>query len=89
MRAAQAFSEATRKKLPSARTEIQDGGLFLLLSVEVPSSEKSAVKQLMRAEVAHKLNSILPANEGQTVGSWLVIFTHEGEVYDSILPYGV
>ncbi len=88
VRAATAFSQVTLGRWGHPRTEIQDGGTFVLLSVDVPHFNANEVDSKVRESVANALNEILPTHPGQTIGSWLVVFLREGQVCESISPSG-
>lgn len=83
--AAAAFKQATSGRWPCVRTEIQDDGNYLLLSVYVPSTDISEIDLSVRRAVVQALNSLIPIDPKEPVGYWIVAFIHNQNVYDSIL----
>jgi hypothetical protein len=85
--AADALATVALGRWTRARTEIQDGGAFLLLSVDAPQLSIKMLDRKIRKAVAVVLNNLLPASREQPVGSWIVVFIRDGEVFESILPH--
>lgn len=88
-RAAGVFTRVTSGKWAHPRTEIQDGGTFVLLTVDVPPSNVNDVDAEVRRSVAKALNQFVPSHPEQTLGSWMVVFRRDGNVYESLLPSGL
>ena len=86
-RDAQTFSEVTLKKWPHPRTEIQDDYEFVLLSVDVPLHlAVNKIEFEERKAVVLALNALMPVPPSEPLGTWIVVFLQDGEVYESILP---
>jgi len=77
------------KHWPKAAAEIQDGGTFLLLSVQLATSERAKVSASERASIEDALNAVIPAVSDQTIGSWMVVIKRGAQVEESILANGV
>jgi hypothetical protein len=84
-----AFIEATTGSWGRPRTELQDGGTFVLLSVEVPVSDTRPISAQVRAAIAESLNRVAPPSAAQPLGAWMVNFVRNGQVYESIFHDGV
>lgn len=80
-----ALDKVAKGRWPSANTEIQDGGTFLLLTVE-RELPRELFDEKLRRQVAMELNGVVPSHSNQTLGSWMVVFKKNGEVYESLLP---
>jgi hypothetical protein len=74
---------------PPASAEIQDGGTFLLLSVQLATSDRVEVNASERDSIVCALNAVIPPFPEQTLGSWMVIVKRGAKVEESILPSGV
>jgi hypothetical protein len=83
-----AFVQATAGAWGRPRPELQDEGTFVLLSVEVPVSDTRPVPSAMREAIARALNQIAPPNAAQPLGTWMVNFVRNGQVYESIFHDG-
>jgi len=84
-RAANALEQAARGRWPRPYMEAQDEGTLLFMRVEA-DVPREVFNDALRREVALLLNPIVPRSPSQTVGSWIVVFTKRGEVYESLLP---
>jgi hypothetical protein len=84
--AADAFVRATSGKWGRPRAEIQDGGTFVLLSVDALAFEPKEIEAQDRSSVIKALNAFMPVKAEQEFGTWMVIFLRNGQVYESILP---
>jgi hypothetical protein len=73
---------------PRATAEIQEGGAFLLLSVQLASSDQVHISPATRDSIVRTLNIIIPRFPDQTLGSWLVVVMSGSDVKESILPNG-
>jgi hypothetical protein len=83
--AVDALAKVSQGRWPRAATEIQDGGAFLLLSIEkqLPSE---VFDDKLRRQVAMELNSVVPSFK-EHLYSWMVVFKNaNGQVYESLLP---
>ena len=87
-RAADAFFEATASgDWPRPSTEIQDDGAFVLLMVHVPKVwDRTEPSNEERQAIVRALNSLMPIPNDEPLGSWMVVFLRDGNVYESILP---
>ena len=83
--AVDALARVSQGRWPRAATEIQDGGTFLLLSVE-EQLPPELFDDRLRHQVAMELNGVIPSFKEQLY-SWMVVFKKpNGQVYESLLP---
>jgi len=90
-RAAQeALSALLAERSVNVRTEIQNGGQFLLLSVAPQApGQKFEVSALLRATIRQCLGKALPHDASQPLGNWMVVFLEGSSVVDSVYPGGL
>jgi hypothetical protein len=74
---------------PTARAEVQDGGTFLLLSVQLAATDGVKVSASERDSITRELNAVVPPVPEQTLGSWMLVVKRGAKVEESILPNGV
>jgi hypothetical protein len=79
------FIRACGGRWSDVRTEIQDDGEYLLLSVEVPLTDVAEIDPSVRSAVAIALNALISLVPEEPTGNWIVGLMHNGNVYDSIL----
>jgi hypothetical protein len=84
-RAAETFVQVVEGRWVKPRTEIQENWTYVLLSVDVRPGD-GVIDRETRRSVALALNAVVPAHPEQELGSWMVVFTRNGDVFDSILP---
>ena len=74
---------------PKAAAEIQDGGTFLLLSVQLATYERATVTASERVSIEDALNAVITALPGDPVGSWMVVVKLRAQVEESVMANGV
>lgn len=84
--AADAFVLATSDRWGRPSTEIQDGGTFVLLSLDTASADPLEIGSRDRLNIEAALSRFMPVYPEQPLGTWMVVFKTRGEVYESILP---
>jgi hypothetical protein len=84
-RAVEELTRAASKDWPCAEGEIQDGGTFLLLSVQVPPGANTELSPAKRSKIIRALNKVVPSSKQQSLGSWMVVVMRGGTVEQSIL----
>jgi hypothetical protein len=70
----------------SAKAEIQDDGKYLLLLVDAPNLKSEELTTERRAQIAERLNIVIPNLAADNFGSWMVVFKKSGEVFASVYP---
>jgi len=79
-----AIVSATAGLLPYPVADVFDDATFILLTFETPPSRTGFIDATVRMELAEALDAIVPTHPRQSFGSWIVVFTHGGKIYDSI-----
>jgi hypothetical protein len=79
------FIEVTGGKWTNIYSEIQGDGEEFLLVVNAPQAEVGNLDDSTRKRIVGALNALIPVKPEDPVGSWVIGFKHEGEIYDSIL----
>ena len=66
------------------RWEHQDGGEFPLLAIPVPDMRAFCVHESQRLAILEGLGKMIPNSSKVRGPTWMVVFTHESKVVDSI-----
>lgn len=69
------------------RWELQDGGIFLLLSVDLRHVELFEVNDQLRQMIVSGVNRLIPLPSRRRGPHWMVVFVHEAEVIESVYDW--
>jgi len=69
------------------RWELQDGGVVLLLSVDVRDVKRCIVSDQLRHTIIAGLNKIIPLHVGTQGPHWMVVFINKAKVIDSVYDW--
>ena len=81
-----ALASLAKGRWKNIQTEIQDDGIFLLLTADAPCLSEPELTTEQRAELAAAMDNVVPTHPDQDFGSWMVVFMKNGEVFASIYP---
>ena len=83
---ATAFVKATGARWSFPRVDMQDKGTFMLISVDAVSPEVREVALPVKESITLALNEVIPSHPSQKFGNWMVVFFHEGKMYETVHP---
>jgi hypothetical protein len=83
---ATAFVKATGARWSFPRVDMQDKGTFMLISVDAISPEVQEVALPVKESITLALNEVIPSHPSQKFGNWMVVFFHEGKMYETVHP---
>jgi len=85
-RAVQTVAGLVGEYWDSLDSEIQDDWTFILIRAHAPTEAAVEIPSELRREIAQVLNCLVPDHPSHSLGSWIVVVLHGGQVRDSILP---
>jgi hypothetical protein len=66
-------------------SEVQDDGNFVLFSIESSDLTPTTIEPF-RKSILDSLNRLVPKHANHPLGSWMVVFTRDGHVLESVFP---
>jgi hypothetical protein len=83
---ATAFVKATAARWSFPRVDLQDKGTFMLISVEALAPDAQEVEMPLKKSIAQALSEVIPTHPSQKFGNWMVVFFHEGKMFETVHP---
>jgi hypothetical protein len=83
---ATAFVKATAARWSFPRVDLQDRGTFMLISVDAMAPDVREVEMPLKKSIAQALSEVIPTHPTQKFGNWMVVFFHEGKMFETVHP---